>query len=140
MLILCLCTFGMSSIVGADLDYYTYYQRCRIVILSHFRSSCRSLALSSSCISVPCVVLSHGRPLALLFLESFPRVVLSHCRPLPLSTLASFSHILALSFSHILALSSSRTPVPCAVLSQWSGHSRPVFLIYSKNNKPHDYV
>src|ERR1700737_3263153 len=32
--ILRLCTFGMSSIVGADLESYTYCQRCHILVLS----------------------------------------------------------------------------------------------------------
>ena len=60
MLILCLHKFGMLSIVGADLESYTYYQRCRIVVLSQcslafsnsrslplpFPFSCRSVAWS----------------------------------------------------------------------------------------------
>src|ERR1700738_2523208 len=61
MLILSLRTFGMSSIVEADLESYTYYQRCRIVVLSHSRS----LVLPFCRTPVPHIVLWHGRSVAL---------------------------------------------------------------------------
>src|ERR1700737_2138696 len=128
----------MSSIIGADLESYTYSQRCRILVLL-----CCILTFSSSRI----IVLSHYRPLALPFLTSVCyTVVLSHghslgffnshsilsdSHPLALPFLTSFCRMVVLSDSRILTASSqileflSSCPlVPHVILL----HGRPLAL------------
>src|SRR6202022_4150871 len=140
MLILRLHKFGMLSIVGADLESYTYYQRSFFVlpfsrspVLSHSRFSHRSVTWSFCRM----VVLSHGRSVAwsfcrivvlsehslrfsefswiLGFLDSRP-LVLSSSRPLVPHVVLSDSRILA-AFSQILGFLSSCPIVPCVILS-----------------------
>src|ERR1700738_3753139 len=114
MLILSLRTFGMLSIVEADLESYTYYQRCRIVVLSHSRS----LVLPFCRTPVPHIVLWHGRSVALSSSQSILSDSQSSLRFLDSCPLALLS-------SHIVVLLHSRSSHRSMAL--WS--SRIVVLL-----------
>jgi hypothetical protein len=110
MLILWLYTFGMSFIVGADLEYYTSYQRCCIVVLSNCQLSCHSLAFLHCRSEIRCSVLSHSRILHFCSsrhsMAAFSCILkFSNSRPLALQFLVSFCRIVVLSHSQILILS-----------------------------------
>jgi len=136
MLILCLCTFGVLSIVGADLESY---QRCRSLALSTVASFSRIFELSFS-LAFSCILeftLSH-RSSCRVVVWSFCRiVVLSHYRPSRRSVALSFSRSVLSWHCHLLYLLHIQSspavqqvsPIHCCFISRsYPRHSHPRHL------------